>query len=303
MKDNKLLELESIVQSGDCVIFLGSGISVGIYPSWSELIKKLCVRCGVDIGERNLSDPNTLLSLADDCKSENIDEYCEVLKEEFAKPIMNNPVKYEYAKSAPFLSYVTSNYDPLLAHNMRGSKRKVFTHIKGLNGFVINEAVYYIHGYISVGDNVEPDQIILTKSDFDREYDPQGPGNINDFLKHLVKYKHILFVGCRLNEEPIQDLLEICEKSRQVAEGNTTNKHYILLPDEGISLSSDTDASKDKLREESLENKYDRYGINVVRYKKTTGDNHIELQNILEEWSNLQKPQVASPMSTGGPEL
>lgn len=303
MKDNKLLELESMIQSGECILFLGSGMSADIYPTWSHLIRKLCDRCGVAIPEGKMDDTNSLLSLADECKANDIEAYCDELKQEFAKPILTNPVKYEYVKNAPFLSFVTSNYDPLLAHNIRGLRSDVLTQIKGLDIRMLDRAVYYIHGYIEVNGDVEGDQLILSKNDFDREYDPEGPGNIRDFLLQLIKYNSVLFVGCRLSEEPLQDLLEICEASKRRAVGTIKNKHYILLPEEKLTLPEGADTSDEELREESTENKYDRYGINVVRYKRLKDDNHIELINLLEKWSNLNKPQVASPMSSGGPEL
>lgn len=302
MKSN-ILEIESLIQSGDCVLFLGTGMSMDVYPSWTQLVRNLCVRCGVDIPEEKMDDANTLLTLADECKEKNIVAYCEVLEEEFAKPIIINPVKYEYVKNAPFLSFVTSNYDPLLVHNLRGVRSEIFTHIKGLDIRMLDRAIYYIHGYVEVDGNVSNDQLILSKSDFDREYDPKGYGNIRDFLMQLIKYNSILFVGCSLSEEPLQDLLELCEASKQRAVGTDKNKHYILIADEQLTMSEDVEASAQELKNESVENKLDRYGINVVRYPRIKGDKHIELIKLLEKWSDLKKPQVASPMSSGGPEL
>jgi hypothetical protein len=40
-------ELVEQVNSRQCVAFVGSGLSMGYYPSWSDLIGELCEACGL----------------------------------------------------------------------------------------------------------------------------------------------------------------------------------------------------------------------------------------------------------------
>jgi len=44
-------------------------MSADIYSTWPQLIRKLCIRCHVNVPEDKMDDVNTLLSLADQCKS------------------------------------------------------------------------------------------------------------------------------------------------------------------------------------------------------------------------------------------
>lgn len=52
------------------MIFLGSGLSNGIYPDWESLIRELCENCNVEgLNTNDVIDAETLLIKADEAKS------------------------------------------------------------------------------------------------------------------------------------------------------------------------------------------------------------------------------------------
>lgn len=303
----KINELERLIMAGDCVVFVGSGLSASNYPSWAELIKTLCEECGVEYPSKDNIDSDEYLKLADDCYNNNSNAYHEVLKNIFSMSLETTPLSYRYLIKVPFKSFVTINFDPLLAENSREIGSKIFTHRLGLDTEKLKGNVFYIHGYVEVGGNVEDEQLVLTNTDFEREYDPSGGGNIHDFLMQLFKYKTVLFIGCSLSEPPLKRLLHICQSTKNKIHersGDTPPKHYILLANEVDKEADDTDVPVDVAENISIEKWYEDSGISVVMYDKSSADHsHYELTRLLEKWSGLPKAVAISPYNTGGPSL
>lgn len=112
--------LRKQVLSGRCVAFLGSGLSTGLYPSWTDLVYRLCVECNAPNSEAAKSaDADLLIQLADDAHSADPDMYYHVLDEEFGRWPTDTRLAYDLLMRLPFQSYVTTNFDPLLEYESR----------------------------------------------------------------------------------------------------------------------------------------------------------------------------------------
>jgi hypothetical protein len=108
---------ELVLRSRRCVAFIGSGLSMGQYPSWSALIADLCEACGLPADAemaRSTTDPNTLAHLTDVAHDNDSEAYYQVLDTVFGHRVTDTRAAYDLLMRLPFASYVTTNFDPLL---------------------------------------------------------------------------------------------------------------------------------------------------------------------------------------------
>jgi hypothetical protein len=113
--------LVASVRTGNCVVFVGSGLSATAYISWNALVQRLCDACGVPyVNPTDNDDPTPLLQMADQARVANQLAYCQVLGDEFGKTIVSTRQAYHLIAQLPFSSFVTINFDPLL-HSARVS--------------------------------------------------------------------------------------------------------------------------------------------------------------------------------------
>jgi hypothetical protein len=103
---------ELVLRSRRCVAFVGSGLSMGQYPSWSELIADLCKACGRATDAetaRNTKDPNTLATLADVAHDNDSEAYYRVLDTVFGHRVTSTRAAYDLLMRLPFASYVNKS--------------------------------------------------------------------------------------------------------------------------------------------------------------------------------------------------
>jgi len=305
--DPNYSNLLQAVRSGKVVVFVGSGLSKAAgYQGWGQLISKLCYECGILFPSGEPVTSSQLLELADSCWKEDPEKYQKILTSEFSKPVTVMPRNYTYLYQSPFKSYVTTNFDPLLAEEGRQGKSDIYTHKNGLDvSRLSKKSIFYIHGYVQVGKCIEANKLILTKSDFEREYNPDTSIKIISFLTQLFQFHSVVFIGCQLREEPIRKLFEICERARielQESSEQQLPKHYILLPNSDIKAEGIKSDKQQKEVAEYEDEWYEKNGITVVRYDKQDEEpKHIQLQDILEEWSGLPMAKVISPFDSEEP--
>jgi hypothetical protein len=114
-----------------CVVFVGSGLSTGQYPSWPDLIGDLCEACGLPedaATARAVTDADLLARLADAAHDRGGETYpSKKLDEIFGRRVTHTRAAYGLLMRLAFASYVTTNFDPLLGyesmkpeHNVRG---------------------------------------------------------------------------------------------------------------------------------------------------------------------------------------
>lgn len=291
--DPKLPELNELVRSGNCVAFVGSGLSSDLYPSWPCLISKLCDACGVeyDVIDEN-TDPEKLLDFADEALNVDADAYCRILAQEFAHPIDKEKAAYDRLMRAPFKCYVTINFDPLLANERRKPERKlgevyIPPHLSAQD--IGHRNLFYIHGLIEIGKIPEVNQIILGRNHFQSAYD-EDESTLPHFLKELFTFNHIAFLGCTLREYTLKRIFEYSQKVQSKISDRfpeiELKRKYILLPKRYVNDKEEETIHRDKRTEEEEIRRADEYGVHIVRYEPKD-ESHSGLMEILEEWGNL----------------
>ena len=227
--------------------------------------------------------------LADQAQNTNSEAYNGTLQEIFGKRVVGTRDAYRLIFQIPFQSYITLNYDPLLATAARGdqneSARKIIRYpecdIRGLE----KGSIFYLHGYIDLNTKLDDIQIVLTKSDFDLAYD-NDRSKLPSFLETLVLHYPVLFWGCTLSEEPIKKLLERCSRIRKRYSVEHNSKQYplfMLLPKkENPPMNNEKESRIRQIENEETE-RYRRFGITVARYDKRD-KRYSGIEEILEAW-------------------
>lgn len=276
--------LKDEVAQGDWVAFIGSGLSSGLYPNWSELVGKLCEACGVDVNDNNLSAGGSekLIELAGAARRADKTSYDNCLREIFGqRKVYALPIVYSYLMKIPFKSYLTLNFDPLLAEAQRIHHRNAngIHRYPSLNAMELRDrAVFYLHGVV-LGDASEV-QIVLGKEEFEHAY--AYDSTLRTFLVQVFTFRRVCFIGCTLQEPKLQELLSRCTTFKEDFFRNRKEdapRHVILLPEPC------------KVKKEKTEQHYSNMGIRVIwfdpRDKQYTG-----LTELLENMAELPPIQL-----------
>ncbi|MCE9545133.1 MAG: SIR2 family protein [Planctomycetia bacterium] len=272
-----------------CIAFVGSGPSVPIYGTWLELTRHLCHGCGISVELNGESSAETLQSAAQSAREANPGVYFQLLGDHFGKVTQTNP-NYDLLMRIPFKSYVTLNFDPLLAQESQKPEHRccgVMTYPDLDRANIGRRAVYYAHGLIREGEYPNEDSLVLCKSDFDRAYADNGW--LLTFLIPTLAKEQVCFVGCRLKEPEFQRLFEICkerqEEIRRTAGGTPPTR--IILLEELVLWSKDVTGQTvrneyEERRREAEEDEFFRgLDIKVVRYPRLD-ENHVGLRRTLQ---------------------
>lgn len=290
-------QLEQLLQSGTCVAYLGSGLSASVFPDWPDLVSKLCSACECETAVNGKSSASELLLAADDARTANSDRYHQCLSETFRTFAITNPL-YRLLLRTPFKSYITSNFDPLLAYEARDESfgcKHVLVYPNLNREYIDKRAVFYLHGLIDEDTPPTATSIVLTHSDFTRAYEPNSP--ITNFLIETFKYDPICFVGCSLREPSLEAVFRICGQQRDAlrrAGGGSPPPRYILRPTELLTVAPQADLEAARAQRTLEEEEFYRgYDIRVVRYDQKDG--HVGLRALFEQVTKL--PRV--PMNRG----
>lgn len=294
-EDPEYPNLVRLVRDGSCVAFVGSGLSTlkTLYPSWGQLITRICKACGLPIPSSVESqDADLLLKRADEARDRDEQAYCRVLGEVFGKPVVETRRAYDLLMKSKFQSYVTINFDPLLATESRKLEHKC----DGVYSFpslpihrIDKRAVYYIHGCIQPGSVPRADQIVLGRRDFERAYSDEG-GTLKSFLHQLLTYQPLLFLGCTLREPPLKPIFENCLQVREFIKREWPNHRvpprYTLLPMRFYRKESYRSRQRDIDQEQEETDRFRQLDITVLRYDPLD-EKHSAIEGILEEWCEL----------------
>jgi hypothetical protein len=286
--------LQELIRKGSCVAFLGSGLSTtkGLYPGWEKVVSSLCQACGLDEPtpeqEQNV---DFMLDLADRACDRDEAAYCRTLAEIFGKPVVETRRAYDLLMRLKFKSYITTNFDPLLAmesqkpeHSCRGVYAPPALPAHEIN----NRAIYYIHGRIEVGVTPQKDQVVLGQRNFEHAYSDTG-GTLKSFLHQVFTFQELLFIGCGLREPQLMEVFRICREVRNEIKrerpGYRVPQRYVLLP---ITLKREIDKTtrRDISTEEDEVLRFQELDIKVIRYDPIDV-NHSAIEEFLENWCNL----------------
>jgi SIR2-like protein len=291
-------ELTDSVQAGRSVAFIGSGLSMGEYIGWRNLVNNLCYACGIELD----SADEDLLELAQQAKNSSPDDYHRVLSEEFGKEGVHVPPGYMYLLESPFNAYITINYDPLLAEASRFKRLSLYDFKLGLDSSrVKDKAIFYIHGYVETGGHVEDGDLILTRDDFGENYDNAG-AIIPSFLTQVLSFKPVVFIGCGLQEPALEKILGLCNEIKSRIEARSQHSgptHYILLPTLYTKTSENEEPIRDIKKEAEEDALYEAVGVRVIRYTRNSPEDYSPVEKLLKIWSKAPEIKPVSAYDEG----
>lgn len=282
-----------MVEGGQCVAWVGSGMSVGThYPSWSGAVKKLCQSFHITPLSKRASSSD-LIAKAEECKQKALQEdghpqrFYRHLNNLFGQQPNLNRFSYQYLLRIPFRAYVTTNFDPLLhmtaaLHNMQYNAYPLLP-IKDLTAQP--PFVFYVHGAAGKGWT---NPLVLAESDFIEAY---NQGATEGFLYAVLHDYPVLFLGCQLQEpalRPVFDRIQRIHAKIKAADPKRPLPPRIIL----LSIKYDTECGTEsyRSREEQDKRRLESMGIETITYRPRNRL-HEQVNETVRLLFNLSKPQ------------
>lgn len=290
-------ELKTLVLSGKCVAFAGSGLSNPPAGDWKTLVNAIAVQCGVPFDD---SVPAAeYLNVIDRCIASSEDNCNRALRAELPAHVAASRTAIGYVHRLPFKALVTTNFDPWIRQQSRSGKYTggvhIFPHLplnRGIDGHI-----YYIHGFFDSEDaSSSIVKLVLGQNSFDEAY---GDSLLPGFLLHLFVYENIVFIGFNPLEEHVKELLRRSihlrlrvAKSLGVAPP-ASPKRYILWP------TTATASPAEAARERALISELTALEITPVFYDKTASD-YRGIEQMLFSWvAEGDLKERPAPFDTG----
>jgi hypothetical protein len=284
MLDRDLIEL---VNSGQALGFVGSGVSVGAgVESWGALFNTAKIRLSAEIAQGQLEKaegkerkndlPGAFDALAEGSSRAKLQTTCREIIENHTSPGNLHALLADW----PFRLYATTNYDHLLedasggklvAVGNRGNEpRKVKNNAEGL--------VWHVHGGSRLADDFS--QLVITETDYSEVY-PQS--NIVGALEALAQVSRFIFVGFGFKDE---DLLHLLRTVGRLSHSGRPSFAFLGY------------GSNDDENHEHQERLLKEYNIRVIPYEVRDRD-HSELDRLLASYSPfmLRRSQTLRPAS------
>lgn len=297
-------EVISLIKSGrKCGLFIGAGLSVGVYPDLKGLTRSVAEECAVTLTEEEL---NNILNIAPE-----ILERCMSGSEQIYFNKLNNifdPIKADISQNAlkdvldinlSKGSYITTNIDVCL---LRVAERKgginLYYYPNVLDATEYNNGnIYYIHGIVvnAIGNNCIRGSV-LTTSQYNAAY--LDDGRVKLFLRTILEASSMIFIGFSLQEEPIKRILKAVKESNEELrskaseQGQTieASKHYLFLPAERVmGKGGEKEIIKKELEQEIEYLK--SFGVRIIRFTKV-GEDYQQLKAILNNLVIQSKKEV-----------
>lgn len=198
--------LVAAVARGECVVFAGSGLSLGSgLPGWSALIDELADTLGVPSEDRR-GDLDYLLDLAQWYRNEGLRPSIEerVRRTFTAESAGARPTVAHYLlASLPARYYVTTNYDDLLETALRGLRRHALGVVAETDvartGSPDGCYVVKFHGCAQ-----SPSDIVLSRDDYDGFFRRRPAMAL--LLEGLLLNQSFLFVGYGLRDPDFRQI-------------------------------------------------------------------------------------------------
>lgn len=249
-----LLAKEIEESNNNCLIWIGSGLSIGCgYPGWRDAIEALCRACIPDKADVRPSDSaSELLNWAEQCKAAAPEKYFEVLANLFGSIPQSLTPAYSNICACPFRYYITTNYDPCLQTASNPQQHVLAYPDLALTRTRASQTVVYLHGRARSGNQVSAHDLLLTTQDLTRAY---SASLIPSTLDQLLIAHRTIFVGCGLHEPVLKSAFRHIKLIHSNHPTLPLMKKTIMLPE-----TPDNELE----REQSLE--MQDLGIEILRY-------------------------------------
>ncbi len=222
-------EAKKLVLTGECVAFVGAGVSIPPGKNWSDTVRCVATRCGIPI-EGNMSLPEII----DKCLDKDEVTCNQACRELFPRHIASSRPATSYLLRLPFKAILTTNFDPWLQqHSRRESYQRCHIYPDLPLHYGLKDGIYYLHGYFdSENMHATVRALVFGEQSFREAYDSSLlPG----FLLNVFTYETVLFVGVDPTEQYLSKLLQqsIGIRKRIASDHITTSvppKRFILWP-------------------------------------------------------------------------
>lgn len=281
MDKNQIKVLAKVLKLNDCVLFIGSGISMwSNLPSWSGLISELIDfmknnGLNVTLVKRELENGELLQAasygLDKLSQEQKIDFFRRVCRVESANPseIHKKIVQLEVP------NFITTNYDRLIEKSLykwcsnacfNVVTNKQLAEMGMLQNSRSSNFVFKPHG--DIGDI---DSIILTREQYRSLLEGGERHQTLEVLKHLMVSRPIVYLGFGLRDPDFMYLRDILSN---IYQGNVRD-HYAIMAD---------------VEKDEVEYWKKNYGIQIIGYKTQVDaqgkKTHDELLELLESIKN-----------------
>ncbi len=259
------------------VFFIGAGLSMPLFPSWADLLKKMVNEVHesgkVDDGTKNyyfkqIESGNKFLNIASYCADQlGIRNLRRLLENSFSKKFEFSqiPENYAYLLSMSHNTLVTTNYD-LIPDKSSEYITYTNSNIAEANRARNNgeKTLVKIHGDIR-----QHDSIVFTSEDYNSKM--HRDNEIKNFLSTIFTEYTVCFIGFGLNDPHISSILDFL---------NTV--HDKLIQDHYAFFYANN--------EYNVEEKERELNINIIPYKPSNSG-HPEILDFLKSLTESRKPK------------
>jgi hypothetical protein len=211
---------------GNCVLFLGAGVSLEAgMPSSQRLVQTLGYGSAVSLAEaaQSFEGERSRLDLVQVIRRafEDANKYAQTAKA--SHPFIANILQLNSL-------IVTTNYDTLLEDALRQEgKTPVIVCRERELGSVTGQphVIVKLHGDLN-----QPDTMVITQGDYDHLGDRlRAPGGFSSYLANLLSTKTMIFVGSSLADEDFQRIwTSVAAKMVDAANRSAMRVHYAVGP-------------------------------------------------------------------------
>ena len=195
----------------DLVIpFVGAGMSDPIYPLWGKLLKKIAIGEGYSDSEiYDMFDRHSYEEVADML---NINDFRmkQIICNEYSKMKIDHVLDSMSVSLLPQLfcgMVITTNFDLVLEEVYKKADNNFERIISPINTSMYMDALVGNEHYLLKyhGDVLNNDELILTKTQYEKYYNESG--DISQALLNIFEGKYILFLGCSIKSDRTIDVL------------------------------------------------------------------------------------------------
>lgn len=199
-----LNQIAEQMKLGYVSIFAGAGLSVASgYVDWKKLLDPIC-------RQMHLNNNIDLTEIAQYYKNQyGRQGLNDVVFNEFAKVPKNNE-NIEWLAKMPIKEYWTTNYDDVIKKEIE-KRGKVVEVVINQESFKYHDPRREVVIYKMHGDKKYPDDVVLTKEDY-QNYDEKR-GLFTKLLSVELVKKTFLFIGFSFNDPNLERILTIAKNS------------------------------------------------------------------------------------------
>jgi hypothetical protein len=200
--------LAELASTGQLVIFLGAGVSMGAgLPSWGQLLKDLASNASppIDIQSEEWKAMD-MLTQADILERRTDTSLGEQIAAVFSR-FKHYSLVHAILANTPCTEYVTTNYDTMMETALTSfedaPKVSVLPHqmLRAAKTWVLK-----MHGCVT-----DPEHIVLTRKDYIRYADRAAA--LSGIVQAKLMTKHMLFVGFSLTDDNFYRIADTVKKS------------------------------------------------------------------------------------------